>query len=106
MTDRGPNGQVRIDGANRRTFPIPTFSPMILRVKTEGETIRILETLPILGQSGKSVSGISNIKGYDETRTTLRGKTNSRSIPAASIRKVWYEPRLENFGSSRNTAHR
>lgn len=74
MTDRGPNGQERIDGVNRRTFPIPTFSPMILRVKTEGETIRILETLPILGQSGKSVSGISNIKGYDETPYDVTGK--------------------------------
>ncbi|HEX9832079.1 MAG TPA: esterase-like activity of phytase family protein, partial [Mycobacterium sp.] len=74
MTDRGPNGQVRINGANRRTFPIPTFSPMILRVKTEGETIRILETLPILGQSGKSVSGISNIKDYDETPYDVTGK--------------------------------
>jgi hypothetical protein len=74
MTDRGPNGQVRINGANRRTFPIPTFSPMILRVKTEGETIRILETIPILGQSGKSVSGISNIKSYDETPYDVTGK--------------------------------
>ena len=74
MTHRGPNGQVRIDGENRRTFPIPTFSPMILRVKTEGDTVRILETLPILGQSGKSVSGISNIKGYDETPYDVTGK--------------------------------
>jgi Esterase-like activity of phytase len=75
MTDRGPNGQVRIDGANRRTFPIPTFSPMLLRVKAESDSIQILETLPILGQSGKSVSGISNIKGYDETPYDFTGKT-------------------------------
>src|SRR5262245_54448551 len=27
VTDRGPNGQIRIDGANRRTFPIPDFTP-------------------------------------------------------------------------------
>jgi hypothetical protein len=67
MTDRGPNGQARVDGKNRRTFPIPTFSPMLLRVKTEGETMRVLETLPILGQSGKSVTGLSNLKVYDET---------------------------------------
>jgi hypothetical protein len=75
ITDRGPNGQVRIDGANRRTFPIPTFSPMILRAKTEGDSVRILETIPVVGQSGKSVTGISNIKGYDEMPYDFTGKT-------------------------------
>jgi hypothetical protein len=40
---------------------------MILRVKTEGKTIRILETVAIAGQSGKPVTGLPNIKGVDET---------------------------------------
>jgi Esterase-like activity of phytase len=67
LTDRGPNGQIKVDGANRRTFWVPEFNPMILRVKTEGETVRILETLPIVGQSGKPVTGLPNLKGIDET---------------------------------------
>jgi Esterase-like activity of phytase len=67
VTDRGPNGQIRVDGANRRTFPVPEFTPLILKVKAEGGSINILEVLPILGQSGKPVTGISNIRGYDET---------------------------------------
>jgi hypothetical protein len=67
LTDRGPNGQIKVDGTNRRTFWVPEFNPMILRVKTEGETVRILETLPIVGQSGKPVTGLPNLKGIDET---------------------------------------
>ena len=67
LTDRGPNGQIKVDGMNRRTFWVPEFTPMILRVKTEGKTIRILETIPIVGQSGKPVTGLPNIRGVDET---------------------------------------
>ena len=67
LTDRGPNGQIKVDGTNRRTFWVPDFTPMILRVKTEGKTIRILETIPIVGQSGKPVTGLPNLKDVDET---------------------------------------
>jgi Esterase-like activity of phytase len=67
LTDRGPNGQIKVDGTNRRTFWVPDFTPMILRVKTEGKTIRILETVAIVGQSGKPVTGLPNLKDVDET---------------------------------------
>jgi Esterase-like activity of phytase len=67
LTDRGPNGEIKVNGTNRRTFWVPDFTPMILKVKTEGKTIRILETVAIVGQSGKPVTGLPNIKGVDET---------------------------------------
>jgi len=67
LTDRGPNGQIKIDGKNRRTFWVPEFNPTILRVKTEGNTIRILEAFPLVGQSGKPVTGLPNLKDVDET---------------------------------------
>ncbi len=67
LTDRGPNGQIAVDGKNRRTFWVPEFNPTILKVKTESSGIRILEAVPIVGQSGKPVTGLPNIKDYDET---------------------------------------
>jgi hypothetical protein len=67
ITDRGPNGQIRVEGSNRRTFPVPEFTPLILKVKAESGRINVLDVLPILGQSGKPVTGLSNINGYDET---------------------------------------
>ncbi len=66
ITDRGPNGQVRVENTSRRTFPIPDYNPAILRVKAEGSALTILETLPILGQAGKPVGGLPNIDGFDE----------------------------------------
>jgi hypothetical protein len=67
LTDRGPNGQIRVDGSNRRTFWVPEFNPAILRVKTNGDTVQIIETIPIIGQTGKPVTGLPNLKGLDET---------------------------------------
>ena len=67
LTDRGPNGQIAVDGKNQRTFWVPEFDPTIIKVKTEGKAIRILEAIPIVGQSGKPVTGMSNLKDVDET---------------------------------------
>jgi phytase-like protein len=67
VTDRGPNGQIAVDGKNRRTFWVPEFNPTIVRVKTEGKSIRVLEAIPIVGQSGKPVTGLPNLKDVDET---------------------------------------
>jgi Esterase-like activity of phytase len=66
ITDRGPNGQFAVDGKNRRTFWVPEFNPTIVRVKTEGKAIKILNAIPIVGQSGKPVTGLPNLKDIDE----------------------------------------
>ena len=66
ITDRGPNGQIAVDGKNRRTFWVPEFNPTIVRVKTEGKAIKILDAIPIVGQSGKPVTGLPNLKDVDE----------------------------------------
>jgi hypothetical protein len=66
ITDRGPNGQFAVDGKNRRTFWVPEFNPTIVRVKTEGKAIKILDAIPIVGQSGRPVTGLPNLKDVDE----------------------------------------
>jgi sugar lactone lactonase YvrE len=66
ITDRGPNGQIKVDDKNRRTFPVPDFTPLILQVKTDGEAVTILDEIGIVGQSGKPVTGLSNQEGHDE----------------------------------------
>jgi hypothetical protein len=65
VTDRGPNGQVKSGGKNRRTFPIPAYSPLILRVRVDGSRVEILESIPIVGQSGQPVTGLPNVEGHE-----------------------------------------
>ena len=67
VTDRGPNGQIRVDGKNRRTFWVPEFNPTIVRVKLEGRSIQVLDAIPIVGRSGKPVTGLPNLREIDET---------------------------------------
>lgn len=67
ITDRGPNGQIKVEGENRRTFPVPEFSPVILRVKAEAGALRVLDAIPIVTRSGKPVTGMPNTEGRDET---------------------------------------
>lgn len=74
VTDRGPNGLIKIEGANRRTFLAPQFNPAIHRVKLDGGAIRILETIPIVTRSGKPVTGLPNLEGRDETPYDYSGQ--------------------------------
>jgi hypothetical protein len=75
VTDRGPNGQIKVDDKNRRTFPIPEFDPLILHVQAVDGTIKVLETLPILTSTGKPVTGLSNLSKRDETPYDYSAKT-------------------------------
>ncbi len=65
-TDRGPNGQIKVDGGNRRTFWVPEFNPTLVRVKFDGSAVKILDAIPIVGQSGRPVSGLPNVISRDE----------------------------------------
>ncbi len=75
VTDRGPNGQIKVNGKNRRTFPVPGFDPAILKVRVAGSTIKVLDALPITTAHGAPVTGLSNIDDYDETPYTWDAQT-------------------------------
>jgi hypothetical protein len=66
VTDRGPNGQIKVDGKKRRTFPVPGFDPAIVKIRVCGDTVKVLDAIPITTSSGKPVTGLSNQAGRDE----------------------------------------
>jgi hypothetical protein len=66
VSDRGPNGLGTVGSQRRRTFPMPEFSPVILRVQLEADSINVRQSMPILTQSGKPVTGLPNTDGRDE----------------------------------------
>ncbi|TDC21616.1 esterase-like activity of phytase family protein [Kribbella albertanoniae] len=75
VTDRGPNGQIKIDGANRRTFPVPGFDPAIVKVKAVGSKLRVLDAIPITTRHGAPVTGLSNQESRDELPYTYDAST-------------------------------
>ncbi|MEU7415165.1 esterase-like activity of phytase family protein [Streptomyces antibioticus] len=75
VTDRGPNGQIKVDGTKRRTFPVPGFDPAIVRIRVSGKTVRVVDAIPVTTRSGKPVMGLSNQEGRDEAPYTYDAKT-------------------------------
>ncbi|MFC3575187.1 esterase-like activity of phytase family protein [Streptomyces yaanensis] len=66
VTDRGPNGQIKVDGKKRRTFPAPGFDPAIVRIRVCGDTVKVLDAIPVTTASGKPVTGLPNQQARDE----------------------------------------
>ncbi|MEV5910876.1 esterase-like activity of phytase family protein [Streptomyces chartreusis] len=81
VTDRGPNGQIKVDGTKRRTFPVPGFDPAIVRIRVTGDTVKVLDAIPITTASGKPVTGLSNQEGRDEAPYSYDARTPLKHNP-------------------------
>ena len=73
ITDRGPNGSVKVNGVSQTAFPLPRFTPTIIKFEVVGNSINILEQTPLRLPQGTDpitgtefISGISNVAGLDE----------------------------------------
>ena len=62
ITDRGPNeDHLNASGAvDGKTFPLPSFTPAMVRFTIVGNSIKPLEYIPLTTLSGSAVTGISN----------------------------------------------
>jgi len=47
VTDRGPNLTETVAGEDRVTFPLPQFSPSILRLERRGDQLRIVRVIQL-----------------------------------------------------------
>lgn len=65
VTDRGPNSEVVVDGETRYTSLAPEFTPTIVQVKLVNGVATPIQYVPITTTSGKPVTGLPNIQGYD-----------------------------------------
>jgi Esterase-like activity of phytase len=83
ITDRGPNGQIKLKGPNRRTFPVPSFDPLILRVHAPpGAPLSILQVIPLTTADGQPVTGLPNDADRDEKPYDLTATTELLTNPS------------------------
>ncbi|WUJ74949.1 esterase-like activity of phytase family protein [Kribbella soli] len=112
VTDRGPNGQIKVDDVNRRTFPVPGFDPAIVKVKVDGKKLKVIDAIPITTRHGKPVTGLSNQEGRDELPYNFDASTrlginpnglDTEGIVRASDGTFWlvdeYSPSLVHVSS-------
>ena len=80
LTDRGPN-EDHLDAAGVADgviFPLPDFSPSIVRFRVEGEKIQPVEYLPLTGKGGALLSGLPNVAADG---TAYSGPGTSPTLP-------------------------
>jgi hypothetical protein len=75
VTDRGPNGQIKVDGKKRRTFPVPGFDPALVKVRVSGDRVEVIRAIPITTRSGEGVTGLANQAGRDEAPYSYDAQT-------------------------------
>lgn len=75
VTDRGPNGQIKVDGKKRRTFPVPGFDPAIVKIRVCGDSVQVVDAIPLTTSSGKAVTGLPDQQSRDEAPYTYDART-------------------------------
>jgi hypothetical protein len=74
LTDRGPNGTVKVGGRKLRTLVAPEFVPTLLLIEC-GEQATVKRVVPLAGRSGTPLSGKPNAIGRDEAVLAADGTT-------------------------------
>lgn len=81
VTDRGPNGTVRVDGRDQRTLAAPSFAPRILEGSLAWDprhpgdlAFALTGTLPLCDSSGRPVSGRPNGLANDPSIVDPEGR--------------------------------
>lgn len=78
VTDRGPNVDTTLPtGGGATGFMVPSFSPLIMSIKVDGEKVNVLETIAIKTAGGQGVTGLPNVLGYDAIPSDLKGVTGN-----------------------------
>jgi hypothetical protein len=103
-TDRGPNGTVTVDGVDQTAFPIPTFTPRIVKIEVVGSTIKILKQIPLKLAHGtdpitgtRYISGVSNVPTLDEAPYDSAGNPLPYDPYGLDTEGIAYSPQTHTF---------
>ena len=82
VTDRGPNADAANANGGKETkvFPFPKFAPKILKVRAEGDSLRILEALTLKLPDGIAATGIPHPVGEGEINEVAWSDTNRTPV--------------------------
>src|SRR6266540_4365485 len=78
VTDRGPNGDTYVPGKKQPVFPLPNFSPSIVKLRVDSGHLQVVETIPL-----------RLLDGYTDPVTSSRNVTG---LPSYDGGEVGYAP--------------
>jgi hypothetical protein len=97
VTDRGPNGEIKVGGRKEIVFPLPKYSPRIVKMKLDGNKLSVTDTIPLRLPDGytdpitgtREISGLPTYDGTGEDAYSPDGKkaygTDPNGVDTESI---------------------
>ena len=81
-TDRGPNGEIKVDGKKEIAFPLPNYSPRIVKLRLEGGQLQVVDTIVLKLPDGytdpvtrtRELTGLPSFEGSGEDAYSPDGK--------------------------------
>lgn len=82
VTDRGPNGEIKVGSKKEIVFPLPKYSPRIVKMKLDGGRLNVTDTIPLRLPDGytdpitgtREISGLPAYDGSGEDAYSPDGK--------------------------------
>jgi hypothetical protein len=82
LSDRGPNGEIKVDGKKEMAFPLPTFTPRIVTLRLDGNALQVVSTVLLRLADGfrdpvtktRDVTGLPLMDGGGEAPYSTNGK--------------------------------
>ncbi|WP_442601838.1 esterase-like activity of phytase family protein [Paenibacillus sp. KN14-4R] len=102
--DRGPNGDITVNGKSAKSFPLPNYTPSIYKIEIANDQIKILDQIPLKVSgvdpvTGKAnITGLPNIKGRDEAPYDVKGEKELAYDPyGLDIEAIAYDSKSDTF---------
>ncbi|MCC7368619.1 MAG: esterase-like activity of phytase family protein [Chloroflexi bacterium] len=81
-TDRGPNGEIKVDGKKEIAFPLPHYTPRILKLKLESGKLQVADQITLKTPNGytdpvtktQDITGLPAFDGAGEEAYSPDGK--------------------------------
>jgi hypothetical protein len=83
LTDRGPNGEIKVDGKKELAFPLPHYTPRIVKLKLESGALQVADQITLKLPDGytdpvtktRELTGLPAFEGAGEAAYSPDGRT-------------------------------
>jgi hypothetical protein len=81
-TDRGPNGEIKVNGKTELAFPLPNYTPRLIKLRLESSTLQVVDTITLKVPDGytdpvtqtRELTGLPSFIGSGEDAYSPDGK--------------------------------
>ena len=82
LTDRGPNGEIKVNGQTEAAFPLPKYTPRLVKLRLDGSKLKVDDTILLRLPEGntdpvtrsREITGLPAFEGSGEDAVSPDGK--------------------------------